>query len=144
MTSASCALCAAAGLLCALTPLAPALAATASAQASAVVVVPVAVSAWLGVPINVQDLLLAQNAPAGPGTGALVPRVVSATTPTVLRALPIWIAAAVESRQAFGMEMVAATGSALPPRGPAAAISFGAAGNDGDGEPPLTITVAFN
>ncbi|MGM9480992.1 hypothetical protein ACS5PN_07360 [Roseateles sp. NT4] len=146
MTSASCALCAAAGLLCTLTPLAPALAATAAAQASATVVVPVTVNAWLGVPISVQDLLLARDAPAGPATGALVPRVVSATTPAALRALPAWITAAVESRQAFGTEIIAATGSALLPRGPAAAISIGAAGSDadGDGEPPLIITVAFN
>lgn len=144
MTRASCALCAAAGLLCALTPLAPAFAASASAQASAMVVVPVAVSAWLGVPVNVQDLLLAHDAPAGPATGALVPRVPSAIPPTALRALPAWITAAVESRQAFGMEIIAASGSALLPRGPAAAISFGAAGGAGEDEPPLVITVAFN
>ncbi len=144
MTRASCALCAAAGLLCAFTPLVPALAATSSAQASATVVVPVTVTAWLGVPINVQDLLRAQDAPAGPATGALVPRIVSPTTPAALRALPLWITAAMESRQAFGMEIVAATGSALLPGGPAAAISFGAAGSDGDDEPPLVITVAFN
>ena len=144
MTRASCVLCAAAGLLCALTPLAPALAATASAQASAVVVVPVAVSAWLGVPINVQDLLLAQNAPVGPATGALVPRVASATTPAELRALPQWITAAVESRQVFGMEMITATGSALLPRGPAAAVSLASGGTGDVGETPLIITVAFN
>ena len=144
MTSASCALCAAAGLLCALTPLAPALAATASAQASAVVVVPVAVSAWLGVPINVQELLLAQDGPAGPATGAQVPRVASAVPPAALRALPVWITAAVESRQAFGTEIVAATGSALLPAGPAAAVSLASAASGNDDEPPLIITVAFN
>ncbi|HEY8876426.1 MAG TPA: hypothetical protein VIN03_02610 [Roseateles sp.] len=139
-----CALCAAIGLLCAFTPLAPALAASASAQAGAVVVAPVVVSDWLGVPVSVQDLFLAQNAPAGPATGALVPRVPSATTPAVLRAMPVWIASAVESRQAFGTEIVAATGSALLPAGPAAAVSLASNGPGGDNEGPLVITIAFN
>lgn len=142
-----CALCAAVGLLCALTPLAPALAASASAHAGAVVVTPVVVNDWLGVPVSVQDLLLAQDAPAGPATGALVPRVASATTPSALRALPVWIASAVESRQAFGTEIVGATGSALLPAGPAAAVSLaststGGTGTEADG--PLVITIAFN
>jgi len=109
----------------------------ATATASAAVVVPVPVEAWLGVPVAVQDLLLAQGAPAGPATGALVPRVPGATTPAALLALPAWITAAVESRQAFGMEIA---GSALLPRGPAAAVSVASA----EGEAPLVITVAFN
>jgi hypothetical protein len=142
-----CASCAAVGLLCALAPPAPALAASASARASAVVVTPVVVNDWLGVPVSVQDLLLAQEAPASPATGALVPRVTSPTTPAALRALPAWIAAAVESRQPFGTEIVAATGSALLPAGPAAAVSLASGGSDGAGdeaEGPLIITIAFN
>lgn len=138
------ALCAAAGLLCSLTPRAPALAASATAQAGAVVVLPASVNAWLGVPVSVQDLLLAQAAPAGPATGALVPRVASAMPPALLRALPVWIAAAVESRQAFGIDTVSAAGAALLPRGPAAAVSVASAATGGDGEAPLVITVAFN
>lgn len=140
---ARCALRAAVGLLCGLTPLAPALGASATAQASASVVVPVQVNAWLGVPVSVQDLLLAQSAPAGPATGALVARVASATTPTLLRALPLWIAAAVETRQAFGSDIVPAASAAVLAQGPAAAVSIAEAGSGG-GEMPLVITVAFN
>lgn len=136
-----------AALLCSLMPAGPAVGASATTQASAAVIVPVTVTAWLGVPVSVQDLLLAQDAPAGPATGALVPRVASATTPASLRALPVWIAAAVESRQAFGVDIVPTTGAALLARGPAAAVSVAAAtptGDGGDGEAPLVIIVAFN
>ena len=136
-SSARCALLAAAGWLCA-----PALAATATAQASATVVVPAPVNDWLGVPVSVQDLLLAQNAPAGPATGNLVPHVPGATIPAILRLPPAWIASAVDSRQGFGIDFAA--GAALLPRGPAAAVSVAAAGTGGDGDAPLVITVAFN
>ncbi|WP_457349826.1 hypothetical protein [Roseateles sp. P5_D6] len=133
--------------LCTLWPLPSALAASAAAQASAAVIVPVAVRAWLGVPVSVQDLLLARDAPAGPATGDLVVRVASGTTPAILRALPLWIGSAVESRQAFGVDIVPAASAALLARGPAAAVSVAAAlpaGEGGDGEGPLVITVAFN
>ena len=147
MTSARhCTLCAA-GLLCALMPPDAARAASAAAQASAMVVEAVPVRAWLGVPVSVQDLLLAQSAPAGPATGGLVPRVPGATPPAVLRALPTWFAGAVEARQAFGMEIASSAGAALLPRGPAAAVSVAAAapqGGNGEGDWPLVITVAFN
>lgn len=136
--------CATAGLLCGLTPWMPAFAASTTVQASATVVLPASVNAWLGVPVSVEALLLAQNAAAGPATGALVPRVASGTTPAVLRALPLWIAAAVETRQPFGIDTVPAPGAALLASGPAAAVSVGAGGTGGDGEAPLVITVAFN
>lgn len=134
-------------LLCTLLPLGPVLAASATAQASAMVVEAVPVRAWLGVPVSVQDLLLTQNAPAGPATGALVPRVPSALPPAVLRALPAWFAGAIEARQAFGMDIGSSAGAALLPRGPAAAVSVAAAtplGDNGDGDAPLVIIVAFN
>ncbi|WP_457422057.1 hypothetical protein [Roseateles sp. P5_E7] len=143
-TARHCALCAAAGLLCGLTPLMPAFAASTTAQAGATVVLPASVNAWLGVPVSVQDLLLAQDAPAGPATGGLVPRVASASTPAILRALPVWIGAAIESRQAFGIDIVPAAGASLLARGPAAAVSVASAATGGDGEAPLVITVAFN
>lgn len=120
----------------------PAGAASATAQAGANVVEAVPVIAWLGVPISVQDLLLALNAPAGPGTGARVARVPGAAAPTSPRTLPIWFTGALEARQAFGIDMAATGGAALLPRGPAAAVSAAATGGDGEG--PLIVTVAFN
>jgi len=128
----------AAGLLCT-----PALAATSSAQAGATVIVPAPVNAWLGVPVSVQDLLLAHDAPSGPATGDLVTRVLSPTTPAQLLARPAWIAQTLDARQAFGIDTVPAAAAALLPRGPAAAVSVAAAGG-GDGDAPLVITVAFN
>ncbi|MBI3349287.1 MAG: hypothetical protein HY020_19010 [Burkholderiales bacterium] len=129
-------------LLWALVSAPPAGAASATAQAGAAVIEPVTVVAWLGVPISVQDLLLALDASAGPATGARVARVPGASPPASLRALPLWIAGALEARQAFGIDMVAAAATALLPRGPAAAVSAAATGGDGEG--PLIVTVAFN
>lgn len=142
-TARQLALRAAAGLLCALLPLASALAATASAQAGATVIVPVPVNAWLGAPVSVQDLLLAHDAPPGPATGDLVTRVPSPTTPAQLLARPAWIAQTLDGRQAFGIDSVPPAAAALLPRGPAAAVSVAAA-DGGDGDAPLVITVAFN
>ena len=133
-----------------LMPSGAALAAGAAATASAVVLVPVSVNAWLGVPVSVLELLLAQDAPPGPATGALVPRVASPTTSALLRPLPVWVATAVEGRQAFGVDIVPAAGTALLARGPAAAVSVASGsagvpgGNVGEADGPLVITVAFN
>jgi len=122
---------------------APTLAAGAAARASVNVVEAVRVNAWLGVPVSVQDLLLAQNAPAGPGTGALVPRVPGPTPPAALRLLPPWITGALDARESFGIDLVPAPDAAMLPRGLAAAVSAEAV-DAGDGGPPLVITVAFN
>jgi hypothetical protein len=138
----------------------PALAAGATARASATVVEAVKVNAWLGVPVNVQDLLLAANAPAGPGTGALVPRLPGPLPPEagcpwlpeaqrppppeVQCLRPTWIASALDARQAFGIDSVPSPEAALLPRGLAAAVSAAAGDSGGDGGPPLVITVAFN
>lgn len=134
-------------LRCALLPLAWGLAAADAApaasgiaQASATVVQPVTVSDWLGAPVSVQDLLLAQQSPAGPMLGALVPRVATAAaTPTPTRVPLAWIAEVLEARTAFSVDMV--PGAGLLPAGPAATITAAA---NGDGETPLVITVAFN
>ena len=136
------ALCASAlALLCVL--LAAADAARGSAgttQARATVVEPVAVMAWLGTPVSVQDLLLARDTPAGPATGGLVPRMPAASPPPPLPRLPAaTILGAVESRTPFAVDMAQSAG--LLARGPAAAVSAAA---DHDGDSPLVITVAFN
>lgn len=130
--------------MAAASPLTPALAAGAMARASAVVVEAVPVNAWLGNPVSVQDLLLALNAPAGPGTGALVPRLVVTAPPTAWRLLPGWIAGALDARAAFGIDSVPAPAAALLPPGLAASVSAFSATTGGDGDAPLVITVAFN
>lgn len=113
---------------------------SALAQAGARVVEPVAITAWLGTPVSVQDLLLARDAPAGPATGDLVPRTPAAGPPPLLPRLPAaTILGAVESRTPFAVDM--AQSPALLARGPAAAVSAAA---DHDGDSPLVITVAFN
>ncbi|MDR7331857.1 hypothetical protein [Roseateles asaccharophilus] len=113
---------------------------SAMAQASARVVEPVAITAWLGTPVSVQDLLLARDAPAGPATGDLVPRMPAASPPPPLPRLPAaTILGAVESRSPFAIDMAQSAGSLA--RGPAAAVSAAA---DHDGDSPLVITVAFN
>lgn len=126
-------------LLCALAAADMATAASASAQASATVLQPVTVSAWLGVPVSVQDLLAARQSPAGPMVGALVPRVPEAAPPSPPRVPLAWIADVIEARTAFAIDMV--PGAGLLPAGPAATIT---AATSGDGETPLVITVAFN
>lgn len=127
-------------LLCSLVGANAAQAAGASAQASATVLEPVMVRAWLGVPVSVQDLLAAQQSPAGPMIGALVPRVPAADPPPTAPRVPLaWIADVIEARTAFAIDMV--PGAGLLPAGPAATITAAA---NGDGETPLVITVAFN
>ncbi len=127
-------------LLCALAAADMASAASASAQASATVLEPVAVAAWLGVPVSVQDLLAARQSPAGPMVGARVPRVPEALPPpSPPRVSLAWIADVIEARTAFAIDMV--PGAGLLPAGPAATITAAA---NGDGETPLVITVAFN
>lgn len=112
----------------------------ARAQASANVVEPVAISAWLGAPVSVQDLLQVRDAPAGPATGALVPRLPAVSPPAPLPRLPAaLILGALESRAPFAVDMAQSAG--LLARGPAAAVSAAA---DHDGDSPLVITVAFN
>jgi hypothetical protein len=110
------------------------------ARASASVVEPVAVTAWLGAPVSVQDLLQARDAPAGPATGALVPRVPATGTPPLPPRLPMaLIVGAVESRSAFGLDLAQDAG--LLARGPAASVI---AAPDHAGDSPLVITVSFN
>lgn len=104
------------------------------------VVEPVTVRAWLGVPVSVQGLLLAQQSPTGPAIGALVPRVPATGAPPDAPRVPLaWIADVLEARTAFAIDMV--PGAGLLPRGPAATIT---AASNGDAETPLVITVAFN
>lgn len=122
---------------------APATAAGALAQAGAHVVEAVPVSAWLGVPVSVQDLLGALDAPAGPATGGLVARV-PGPPPPLPRLLPPRVDGALESRQSFGIDALPSAGAALLPRGPAAAVSIAAAAGAGDAAGPLVITIAFN
>lgn len=127
-------------LLCALAAADMAAAASAGAQASATVLEPVTLNAWLGVPVSVQDLLAARQSPAGPMVGALVPRVPAAGAPPSPPRVPLaWIADVIEARTAFAIDMV--PGAGLLPAGPAATIT---AATSGDGETPLVITVAFN
>ncbi|MFN3304910.1 MAG: hypothetical protein ACK44A_14485 [Roseateles sp.] len=110
------------------------------AQARATVVEPVAVTAWLGAPVSVQDLLAARDAPAGPATGNLVPRVPAQAAPPLPPRLPMAvILGAVESRSTFGLDLALDPG--LLARGPAAAVI---AAPDHDGDSPLVITVSFN
>lgn len=110
------------------------------ARASATVVEPVAVTAWLGAPVSVQDLLAARDAPAGPATGSLVPRVPANAAPPLPPRLPMaLILGAVESRAAFGLDLALDPG--LLARGPAAAV---VAAPEHDGDSPLVITVSFN
>ncbi len=110
------------------------------ARASATVVEPVAVTAWLGAPVSVHDLLAARDGPAGPATGALVPRVPANTAPPLPPRLPTaLILGAVESRSAFGLDLL--QDASLLARGPAAALI---AAPDHDGDSPLVITVSFN
>ncbi|MEO6280632.1 hypothetical protein [Roseateles sp.] len=123
---------------------APALAATGAARASAAVVEAVPINTWLGLAVSVQDLLRAQQAPAGPATGALVPRVPTGNPPSSMRLLPAWFAAALDAKSSFAIDIVPSAGSALLPRGMAAAVSAFAAATGGDGDAPLVITVAFN
>ncbi len=130
---------AAVALLCGLLATGPVPAASATGQASAAVVLPVPVNAWLGTPVSVQDLLLAQDAPAGPATGSLVPQVPAVAAPLQTRMPPAWIADVLDGRAAFSIDMV--PGAGLLPQGPAASISAAA---HSDGQTPLTITVAFN
>lgn len=122
----------------------PPVRAGATARATAVVVDPVPVSTWLGAPVSVQELLLALDGPAGPGTGARVPRVISTASPTAFRLLPAWIVGALDAKAGFGADIVPSASAALLPPGLAAAVSAFSAATGGDGEAPLVITVAFN
>lgn len=110
------------------------------ARASATVVEPVVVNAWLGTPASVQQWLVARDAPAGPAAGNQVLRAPDASAPPPEPRLPAaQIDAAVASRAPFAIDMMASAG--LLARGPAAAVS---AEDDADGETALVITVAFN
>ncbi|MGQ3050153.1 MAG: hypothetical protein ACT6S0_00065 [Roseateles sp.] len=133
-----------AAMVCALLAPGAALAAAAAARASATVVLPASVNAWLGVPVSVEALLQGRDLPAGPATGALVPRS-PAAPPPVLDASPQGIAAAIDGSQAAGMDAAAAAAATLSPSGPAVAVSVAAdSGASGRREAPLVITVAFN
>lgn len=132
-----------AGLFCA--PLAPesALAESAAAHASATIVLPASVNAWLSVPVSVDALLQARDLPAGPATGALVPRAPAAPPPAP-NTSPQGVAAAVERRQAVGMSIGSPAAATLSPSGPAVAVSVAADSGSDRGEAPMVITVAFN
>lgn len=124
-------------------------AANAAAQAQAVIVEPASVvGTALSAPVSVQDLLqLILDAPAGPATGALVPRINSPAAPGGARLVPLRLAGALDSRQAFGVDLVAGADAARLSAGLAAAVTAmpaDASAPDQDGGPPLVITVAFN
>ncbi|RTL15053.1 MAG: hypothetical protein EKK52_21545 [Burkholderiales bacterium] len=116
----------------------------ATARATAVVVDALPVNSLLGSPVSVQELLLALNAPARPGSGPRVPRVLSTASPDAFRWLPAWIVGALDAKAAFGADIVPCTCAVLLSPGLAAAVSAFSAATGGDGEAPLVITVAFN